>query len=303
MRHVHLRRLTIAAMLCVGLSFPAAAQELVVGSFGGSFAENVKACHVTAFEKATGATVSLKLGNSSQFAAAIRATGGKPDMDVVFIDNSLAAQVHGEKLSEALDRRKLTNATDVMQAGVSSGRTSTDNCEIVRQLPEVITTDTTALPTDYCHLDSPFLTQAKAMVSSPIPDVDVQVAAAFQSNPGPVVQATFIAPNALAAQSLGRPLSGGAGNVQVNLLKANALAETPGVATAGVMYGDRVNQVDLRIGKVLRFAQRRTTVNLDLYNVLNSNAVLIESTAYRTFRTPQFVMTPRFIKISAQLDF
>jgi len=37
--------------------------------------------------------------------------------------------------------------------------------------------------------------------------------------------------------------------------------------------------------------------------VLNSNAVLIESTAYRTFRTPQFVMTPRFIKISAQLDF
>ena len=91
--------------------------------------------------------------------------------------------------------------------------------------------------------------------------------------------------------------------MQVNLLKANALAETPGAATAGVMYGDRVNQVDLRIGKVLRFAQRRTTVNLDLYNVLNSNAVLIESTAYRTFRTPQFVMTPRFIKISAQLDF
>ncbi len=190
-----------------------------------------------------------------------------------------------------------------VQAGVSSGRTSTDNCEIVKQLPEVITTDTTALPTDYCHLDSPFLTQAKAMVSYTIPRVDVQVAAAFQSNPGPVVQATFIAPSALAAQSLERPLSGGAGNVQVNLLKANALAEAPGTATAGVLYGDRVNQIDLRIGKVLRFAQRRATVNLDLYNVLNSNAVLIESTAYRTFRTPQFVMTPRFVKISAQLDF
>ena len=40
-----------------------------------------------------------------------------------------------------------------------------------------------------------------------------------------------------------------------------------------------------------------------LYNVLNPSAVLIESTAYRTFRAPQFVMTPRFVKISAQLDF
>jgi putative spermidine/putrescine transport system substrate-binding protein len=115
MRHVHSRRLTIAAaMLYAGLTFPVAAQELVVGSFGGSFADNVKACHVAAFEKATGATVSLKLGNSSQFAAAIRATGGKPDMDVVFIDNSLAAQIHGEKLSEALDRKKLPNAADVI---------------------------------------------------------------------------------------------------------------------------------------------------------------------------------------------
>src|SRR5258708_6210788 len=118
MRHSYLLHLPcfaiVAAILCAGLSGSAGAEELVVGSFGGSFAENFKACHVAAFEKATGATVSLKLGNSSQFAAAIRATGGKPDMDVVFIDNSLAAQTHGEKLNEAIDRKKLTNAADVI---------------------------------------------------------------------------------------------------------------------------------------------------------------------------------------------
>jgi hypothetical protein len=129
------------------------------------------------------------------------------------------------------------------------------------------------------------------------------ISGAFQSNPGPLAQATYIAPNALAAASLGRPLSGGAGNVQVNLLKSNALAETPGTATAGDLYGDRVNQVDLRIGKIVRFGERRASLNFDVYNVLNSSAVLIESTAYRTFRAPQFVMTPRFVKISAQLDF
>jgi len=110
----NLLRFAIAAFLCADFSLSAHAEELVVGSFGGSFADNVKACHVAAFEKATGVTVSLKLGNSSQFAAQIRATAGKPDMDVVFIDNSLAVQTNGEKLNETIDRRKLTNAADVI---------------------------------------------------------------------------------------------------------------------------------------------------------------------------------------------
>jgi putative spermidine/putrescine transport system substrate-binding protein len=105
---------TATAILCAGFSLSARAEELVVGSFGGSFADNVKACHVAAFEKATGATVSLKLGNSSQFAAAIRATAGKPDMDIVYIDNSLAAQTQGEKLNEIIDRKKLKNAGDII---------------------------------------------------------------------------------------------------------------------------------------------------------------------------------------------
>ncbi len=109
-------RLALIAIWSVGLSIAASAQaeELVVGSFGGSFADNVKACHVAAFEKATGATVALKLGNSSQFAAAIRAAGGNSDMDVVFIDNSLAVQIRNEKLNETIDRGKLTHAGEVI---------------------------------------------------------------------------------------------------------------------------------------------------------------------------------------------
>jgi putative spermidine/putrescine transport system substrate-binding protein len=113
MRH-SLRLTTATAMLCLGLSVSARAEQLVVGAFGGSFVDNVKACHVAAFEKATGATVAFKLGNSSQFAASIRATGGKPDMDIVYIDNSLAAQTHAEKLNVIIDRTKLKNAGDVI---------------------------------------------------------------------------------------------------------------------------------------------------------------------------------------------
>src|SRR5262249_16117592 len=74
MRHLICLAACLPSLLTGLATTPTRADELVVGSFGGSFADNVKACHVAAFEKATGATVSLKLGNSSQFAAAIRAT-------------------------------------------------------------------------------------------------------------------------------------------------------------------------------------------------------------------------------------
>jgi putative spermidine/putrescine transport system substrate-binding protein len=89
------------------------AEELVVGIFGGSFADDSKTCHIASFEKKTGAKVALKLGSSSQFAAAIRATGGKSDFDVVYIDNSLAAQLKNEKLLETIDKSRLANAADI----------------------------------------------------------------------------------------------------------------------------------------------------------------------------------------------
>ncbi len=91
----------------------AQAQNLVVGIFGGSFAEDSKTCHISEFEKKTGAKVQLKLGSSAQFAAAIRATGGKSDFDVVYIDNSLATQLKNEKLLEKIDRSKLSNGTQI----------------------------------------------------------------------------------------------------------------------------------------------------------------------------------------------
>ena len=100
-------------LVSAALSGATQAQELVVGIFGGSFADDSKTCHIASFEKKTGAKVSLKLGSSAQFAAAVRATGGKSDFDVIYVDNSLAAQLKAEKLLETIDRTKLTNLADI----------------------------------------------------------------------------------------------------------------------------------------------------------------------------------------------
>ena len=68
-------------------------------------------------------------------------------------------------------------------------------------------------------------------------------------------------------------------------------------------HGDRVNQLDVRVGKIFRFGARRASVNLDIYNMLNANPVMQENPAYQVWRTPQRIMDARLFKISGQFDF
>jgi hypothetical protein len=176
----------------------------------------------------------------------------------------------------------------LVQGGFSTGRTVTDNCAVAAQLPEL---NPTNIP--YCHVVTQFLTQIKLLGTYTIPKIDVQLASTFQSIPGPQVAANFNAPNSLVAPSLGRPLSGGAANVSVNLV------------APGTMYGERLNQLDLRFSKILKFSRTRTSLNLDIYNVMNSSAVLTQNNTYTTtaWQQPLSILQARFAKISVQADF
>ena len=74
------------------------------------------------------------------------------------------------------------------------------------------------------------------------------------------------------------------------------------------MYGDRLNQLDLRFGKVLRTGQLRSVIHVDVYNALNSNPVLTENAVYRDttisgWRIPTSILPARFVKFGVQLDF
>ena len=100
--------LGIAALAVVGTT-GASAQELVVGIFGGTFADNTRACAVVPFEKATGAKVKFLLGSSVQNVAKLRATKGSPEIDVAYMDLAIATQGKGEGLLSKLDTSKLTN--------------------------------------------------------------------------------------------------------------------------------------------------------------------------------------------------
>ena len=182
----------------------------------------------------------------------------------------------------------------LVRGGISTGRTATNDCAIVvnnPQLSVVTTTLGTVQSTQMCALQTPFLTQAKLLATYTVPRVGVDVAGTFQSLPGPVIPANYVATNALVEPSLGRPLSGGAANTTVNII------------APGSLYGQRLYQLDLRVSKSVRFGRTRGRVNLDAYNALNGNAITSVNANYASFMTPTGILNPRLFKISLQFDF
>ena len=71
----------------------------------------------------------------------------------------------------------------------------------------------------------------------------------------------------------------------------------------GTLYGERLNQVDLRFSKRIRFSGRRVNFNVDLYNALNTDTVLTVNNAFAVWQRPTLNINARYLTIGAQLDF
>ncbi|HET9383720.1 MAG TPA: carboxypeptidase regulatory-like domain-containing protein [Gemmatimonadales bacterium] len=191
--------------------------------------------------------------------------------------------------------------------GTSTGQTVSDNCDVRAHLPELATTTTgtsafgaglassAVTPVSpYCRVASGVLTQFRGLSTYLVPKVAIQLAATFQSKPGATLAANYAAPNSEVAPSLGRDLSGDAPNVTVNLV------------APGTMYGDRLNQLDVRAARTLTFGRTRTMIALDVYNVTNSSAVLTYNNAFisgGTWLQPLTILSPRLFRITAEIVF
>jgi hypothetical protein len=143
----------------------------------------------------------------------------------------------------------------------------------------------------YCHVDTAFLTQVTLLGTYTLPRVGVLVSATFQSLPGPQVTANYVASNAQITPSLGRPLSGGAQNATINIV------------TPGTMYGERLNQLDLRFARPVRLGPTKLVVNFDIYNAANANPVTSQNNNYAAWQVPLSILDGRLFKFSAQVDF
>jgi hypothetical protein len=152
----------------------------------------------------------------------------------------------------------------MVQAGTSTGATTTDNCEVIDKLPEMASSGTIT-PHEFCHQSEPMRTQFKMFGVYTLPKIELQVSGTFRSTPQDDFNANFRATNSyLAANStLGRPLAGAA-----NSTLTIALAEPQS------LFLERRNELDLRFGKVLRFGRSRSVVSFDIFNALNADTLL-----------------------------
>jgi hypothetical protein len=75
----------------------------------------------------------------------------------------------------------------------------------------------------------------------------------------------------------------------------------------GELYGDRVNQFDLRLAKILRFGRTKTQVGVDLYNLFNANPGLTYNETFSgtgtTWLRPTSILLPRFARFNVTVDF
>jgi hypothetical protein len=223
---------------------------------------------------------------------------GRPTRNTTVLSDTYGRQIEHWNGFDATVQARL-QAGVLVQGGISSGKTTTDNCEIVAKLPEMLLSGTVLtvanagvwLPQEYCHQESPFITQVKTLAVYTIPRLDVQIAGTVQSIPGAPLAANFVLPTEVAARTLGRPLAGRVANVGVN------------VVAPGAVFGERLNQLDLRIGRIVRLGQRRATLSLDIYNATNSDTILTFNNNYAALWRPTSILQARFFKGSIQVDF
>jgi hypothetical protein len=196
-----------------------------------------------------------------------------------------------------------------LSAGINAQKRIFDQCNLVNAgiFSALITaaTEVTEIYPDgsrACHQDLPYRPDFKLLGSYTLP-YDVQLSGTFQFTRG--VQTGGAAPSLLAtwgttpasATTLGRPYSAGATTKTVNLM------------AVGQNYGnDNLEQLDLRVSKGFRLDKVRFRIDLDAYNLFNSDWPFTVNTTFSTAASsnwlkPTNVLQARFFKIGAQFDF
>jgi hypothetical protein len=198
----------------------------------------------------------------------------------------------------------LRNARGVtFSGGTSTGKVEDDWCDIRNAVPEApIGFGGSGLLNPYCHVESPWQTSFRGLVTYTIPRIDVNVSSVFQDKPNiGTDQLASLAANytltaadqAAAAAQIGRPLTT-TGALTVNLLGG------------GRLYGPRIRQWDFAAKKIVRLGGRRLTVGVDLYNLTNNNVTLGFNPTFAPnvsgWQSPTTYMNPRVVRLNAEFS-
>jgi hypothetical protein len=217
---------------------------------------------------------------------------------------------------------RLRNGLTV-QGGTSTGRRLADACAVRAGLPELGSNDTglstnssvtanvnalgggpyaLSVRNPYCRIAEPYRTDFRGLATYTVPKVDVQVAATWVSIPGDSLRADYVVTNAWIASGP-NPLRNPDGSLRA---LSGASTVTVNLIPPATMWGERRNNLDLRIAKILRYGGMRTQVGVDIFNLLNADTVTNYNYGFvpnGTWLRPTTIVPARYARIGVQVDF
>jgi hypothetical protein len=165
-----------------------------------------------------------------------------------------------------------------MYGGITMGTTHAKTCTAGTINPNSLI---------FCDVKPPFAAenQYKAVFSYSLP-ADMQLSGAYQSTPGQRIAANYTVTSAIAGIAI----------TQTQI--------TANLVNPGSLYGDRLQQVDLRLSKGVRVGRTHMVGNIELFNVFNnSTALVLNNTFGANWQKPQNILLSRMLKFGIQADF
>jgi hypothetical protein len=192
--------------------------------------------------------------------------------------------------------------------GFATGRTVTDVCDIVDDVPEfamnlaatvALTTNSVvgpnSAPSRFCKISPPWsaLTQVKLFGTYPLP-WDLRASFNYQHLPGVATTATYVASGAELTAALGRtPAAGARATAAFELVEPHRLRRE-----------SRLNQVNVAVTRQFTVGGTRVLPGIELHNALNASTVHTIVTRYGpAWEGVRGVLTPRLLKFALQVDF
>ena len=209
-----------------------------------------------------------------------------------------------------------------VNGGTTTGRAVRDECYTMLDGPDVRQHDAV---TPSCNPYTRWETSVRGTAAYTIPKIDVLVSTVFQRRNGPQRSANHRfskdvvtwEPSSIARAT--QPCPGGATAGQVGCFTPQgntitATGYTVNMLNPGELYGPGYTIFDLKLGKNLRFANKRVNVGVDIYNLFNNDQVLTYQDNFDTVdvaSTPVVeqwgqatsLLSPRFVRLSIQFDF
>ena len=189
----------------------------------------------------------------------------------------------------------------VLQVGSSTGRAIVDNCAVAAKVPELLNpaltnpspfTSNIYQTASSCRKVESWQTQVRGFATYTVPKVDVLLSGIFRFQPNSMF-------------GFGATPEGNSLGLSANY--ALPSGQTVNLLPPGRVFGPRINQVDVRFGKILTAgADRHTNIAVDLLNLFNANTGTNFQMNYGDgsgYLTPTAILNPRIVKFNVTVDF